>query len=58
MGKKVNVHKVTLSSRRREKKRTSDLLQKGVSRKTVKNVFDTYYKDSVMSLYRAIFKNK
>jgi len=58
MGKKVNIHKVTITGRRRENKKTSDMLQKGVSKRAIKDVFDVYYKNPAKALYRAIFRNK
>jgi lysine/ornithine N-monooxygenase len=47
-------HKVTLNERRRENKKTSDLNGKSVSKRDVRNVFDTYYKNQVRALYRAV----
>ena len=54
MKKKVHTHKVTLNKRRRDNKKTSDMMSKGNSKKTVQEIFNTYYKDQVRALYRAV----
>lgn len=48
-------HKVTINQRRRENKQMSDMNSKVVSKKEVRNVFETYYKNQVRALYRAVF---
>ena len=48
-------HKVTINERRRDNKMVSDLNSKPVSKKEVRNVFETYYKNQVRALYRAVF---
>ncbi len=54
MTKKNYSQKVTISDRRRENKRVSDLNNKAVSKEVVTGVFETYYKNQVRALYRAV----
>lgn len=51
-------HKVTLSDRRRTNKKVSDYSKKGSDRKELKDVFNTYYRDQVRALYRAVQNEK
>lgn len=55
MTKKNFSHKVTINEQRRENKRVADLSSKTVSKRVVRNVFETYYKNQVRALYRAVF---
>ncbi len=55
---KLHSHRVTLGERRRSNKKRSDMLRKGVDKGELQQVFNTYYKDQVKALYRAIFRNK
>ena len=54
MIKKPHDHNVTINDIRRKNKRTSDLRKKGVSKQALHQVFDTYYRDQVRALYKAI----
>lgn len=46
--------KVTISDLRRDNKRKSDLLSRGIQPVVVQQVFNTYYKDQVSALYKAV----
>jgi lysine/ornithine N-monooxygenase len=52
--KKKHVHKVTLNEKRRQNKKRSDLLKKGVSTESLQNVFDSCYKGPLSALYKRI----
>lgn len=54
MTKKNYSQKVTINDQRRENKRVSDMGNKTVSKKMVRNVFETYYKNQLRALYRAV----
>ena len=54
MTKKNYSQKVMISDKRRENKRVSDLNNKAVSKEVVTGVFETYYKNQVRALYRAV----
>lgn len=58
MRKKTYSHKVTINDKRRENKRTTDMMKRGVSRQSIRNVFDTYYRDQLKALYRAVSEGK
>ena len=58
MSAKLHSHKVTLNERRRTNKKTRDLMKKGVSKENLQQVFDSYYRDQVRALYRAIYEEK
>jgi hypothetical protein len=47
-------HKVTINEQRRQNKRTTDLSKKGAGKKALQSVFESYYKDQVRALYRAV----
>ena len=47
-------HKVTINDRRRENKRATDISNKGAGKKSLQSVFESYYKDQVRALYRAV----
>jgi hypothetical protein len=47
-------HKVSINERRRDNKKMADLNCKMVSKKEVSNVFETYYKNQVRALYKAV----
>lgn len=47
--------KVTISDLRRENKKKSDLLNRGVAHPAaVRQVFNTFYRDQVSALYKAV----
>lgn len=46
--------KVNLNDLRRENKKKSDLLNRGASTCAVKQVFNTYYREQVSALYKAV----
>ncbi|NQT32137.1 MAG: hypothetical protein HQ594_00515 [Candidatus Omnitrophica bacterium] len=48
--------KVTINDKKRDNKRRSDALNKGGSKENIHQVFNTYYKDQVRALYRAVTK--
>lgn len=54
MAAKRHTHRVTLNDQRRESKMAHDVLKKGVSKHEVSKVFNTYYRDQVRALYKAI----
>jgi hypothetical protein len=58
MAAKKFTHKVTINDRRRKSKQLSDFRKKGVFRKDLRQVFNTYYKDQVRALYQAIYDEK
>ena len=58
MGGKTYSHKVTINDKRRTNKRTTDMMKRGVSKRTLQNVFDTYYRDQLKALYRAVSEDK
>ena len=47
-------HKVTINEKRRENKRTADMSGKPVFKKIEKNIFETYYRNQIRALYRAV----
>jgi len=47
-----------INDQRRDNKKRTDLLKKGVHKQEVKTVFNTVYRDQVASLYREIQKKK
>ena len=47
-------HKVTINDQRRENKRATDISSKGTGKKALQSVFESYYKDQVRALYRAV----
>lgn len=58
MGKKLHKHNVTFSDRKRDKKKTTDMMGKDISKEPLSFVFNTVYKDQVRALYREITKRK
>ncbi len=57
MVKKLHVHNLTIGGKRTVGKKTRDIREKNMPKKNVQNVFDTYYRDQVRALYRAISKD-
>lgn len=57
MVKKLHTHNVTIGGKRKVSKQTADISKKSMPKKDVQNVFDTYYRDQVRALYRAITKD-
>jgi lysine/ornithine N-monooxygenase len=55
MSGKKHQHKVTINDKRRANKKITDMNSKAVSRKVVKSVFETYYRNQVRDLYRDVF---
>jgi len=58
MAAKLHSHKVVINDRRRENKRTSDILRKGTPKRALHQVFNAYYKDQLRALYRAVCRDK
>ena len=58
MSLELNRGKKKINDQRRENKKRTDLLQKGVHKQEVKTVFNTVYRDQVAALYREIRKDK
>lgn len=58
MKRKLYSHKVTINEKRRTNKQVSDLRNKNVQSKAIKEVFDTYYKNPVRALYNAVYNPK
>jgi len=58
MGKGFHTHKVTINDRRRDNKKKTDVLSKGVSSDEVQQVFNTCYRDQVRALYRAVLRGR
>ena len=58
MTPKFHEHKVTLNAQRRENKKRSDIMSKGIPKQDMQKIFDSYYKDQVRALYRAIQQDK
>ena len=54
MKRTLHSHKVTINGKRRANKQISDCKNKGFQNKEMKEVFDSYYKNQVRALYRAI----
>ncbi|MFC1570543.1 hypothetical protein ACFL4E_02045 [Candidatus Omnitrophota bacterium] len=57
MKPKFHSHRVSLTERRRDKKRATDTIKNSNDGKDVKQMFDTYYRDQVRALYRAVSKD-
>ncbi|MBD3379662.1 MAG: hypothetical protein GF408_04275 [Candidatus Omnitrophica bacterium] len=51
---KLRCHKVNINDRRRDLKKKNDLLSRDVNPDALRHVFDTYYRDQVRALYRAV----
>jgi lysine/ornithine N-monooxygenase len=47
-------HKVSITDQRRQNKRANDVSRKGIEKKVLQSVFESYYKDQVRALYRAV----
>ena len=58
MSLELNRGKKKINDQRRENKKRTDLLKKGVHKQEVKTVFNTVYRDQVAALYREIRKDK
>ncbi|MDP8298709.1 MAG: hypothetical protein P9L88_02225 [Candidatus Tantalella remota] len=54
MKAKLHKHEVSINDKRRQNKRSSDVLKKAGKGKNVQSVFDAYYKDQVRALYKAV----
>ncbi|MDD4956122.1 MAG: hypothetical protein PHH49_00415 [Candidatus Omnitrophica bacterium] len=54
---KLHMHKVTLSERKREKKRTEDGMRRAVPKEAIKHAFDSYYRDQVRALYKRVINS-
>lgn len=57
MGRKLHSHKVTITERRRDNKKGADIMKKDGSKGSVKDLFNSYYKDQVRALYRAVTRD-
>ena len=58
MKRKLHSHKVTISAKRRTNKQASDIKNKGIQTKAMKEVFESYYKNQVRALYKAVYHSK
>lgn len=58
MAAKLYSHKVTIADKKRQRKRTTDMAGKAVSRRALFQAFNTYYKGPVSALYKTIFGDK
>jgi hypothetical protein len=58
MKSKLYTHEVSINAKRRQNKRSSDVLKKAGKGENVQRVFDAYYKDQVRALYRAVEGDK
>lgn len=58
MAAKHHTHKVNISDRRRTNKKLTDIHKKSVLKKDVQEIFDTYYKNQLRALYRAVNGDK
>ena len=55
MAEKFYSHQVNLNQKRRTRKSSNDLINKGQNpKRSLNEVFNTYYKDQVRALYRAV----
>ncbi|MGB2599679.1 MAG: hypothetical protein WBD04_04220 [Candidatus Omnitrophota bacterium] len=54
MKRKKHVHKVTLTEKRRQNKKRSDLMSKAISSDGLQSIFNTYYRGPLSALYRKI----
>ena len=52
---KKHVQNVTINEKRRANKRIADMNNKAVSQKVERNIFETYYRNQVRALYKAVF---
>ncbi|MFH1552203.1 MAG: hypothetical protein ABID83_00990 [Candidatus Omnitrophota bacterium] len=55
---KLHNHKVTINDKRREKKKTNDMMKRSTSKQDLQKTFDAYYRDQVRALYRAVAKGE
>jgi len=55
MATKKHTHEVTINDRRRTGKTLTDLRKKGIPQKDLRQVFNTYYRDQVRELCKAIY---
>ena len=58
MTKKGHMQNVTINDRRRDNKKTNDLISKGTGKQTMNTIFDKYYRDQVRALYRTVLGGK
>ena len=58
MDKKLHRHEVTINSRRRDQKKSTDMLGKDASKQDLGVVFNTVYKEQVRALYREVTRRK
>lgn len=55
---KLHSHRVTIGSRRRVNKKKNDMMKKTISKEALNQVFNSYYRDQVRALYRAVSKDR
>lgn len=55
---KLYSQRVTINDRKRDRKRKVDLLKRGVSKEAYNHVFESYYRDQVRALWRAVIDDK
>ncbi len=58
MNGKLYTHRVTIGEKRRENKHISDLRSKGIPKRALVEVFNSYYRDQVRALYNAVYTGK
>lgn len=58
MKRKLHSHKVTINEKRRTNKQVNDMKNKGAKTTAMKEVFDSYYKNQVRALYKAVYGAK
>ena len=58
MGKGLHTHRVSINDRRRDNKKKMDVLRRGASPDDLQKVFNTFYKDQVRALYRAVLRDR
>ncbi len=51
---KTHTHNVNINDMRRSNKVANDMLCRGVSKESVKYIFENYYRDQVGALYRVV----
>jgi hypothetical protein len=55
MVKKLHEHNITINDMRRQNKKAHDMQKKAISRRALHQVFNTYYRDQVKALCKAIY---
>ena len=55
---KLHTHRVTINDKRRSRKKQRDTLERGIPKDALSHVFESYYRDQVRALWRAVLDEK